>query len=174
MNLHPSLDSPALQAGLERFAAAKAFHARAHVDLEAAQAELQAAVTASDSARAAQASRSVLEAQIVADAVPAPTLDTDARSAMSHAVARLQSRWPEVEGYRRGAFVAERTVLGRRYASWSRFWLAWQPTGEPPEQGLALLAQASELATAFDEFFAVMPSEPARPDALQRAGVRAR
>ncbi len=167
MNLHPSLDSPALQAGLERYHQSRAFWNETQAALAGAREELQAATAAHDSARASQASRRVLEAQIVADAVPAPTLDTDTRSAVSHAVARLQSRWPEVENYRRGAFVAERTVLARKFASWSRFWLAWQPTGEPAEKGLDLLRQASELAEAFDEFFATMPPAPERP------GVRA-
>lgn len=175
MILHPSLDSTALQAGLDRYHRSRAFWNETQASLSGAREELKAATAAQDALRASEAARRVAECELVAGDVLEPSLDGDCRSAMCRAAESFMGRFErEVTSYHRGEYLRERGLLSRSFCLWARAWPAWARSGTPPEKGLELLAEASRLASLIDEFVRTMPPAIRRPDALQRAGVRVR
>ncbi len=171
-HLRSDVLTPAIRAGLDHFTASKARHVDARVRLDEARAALVVVVHNAPE-EATEVAEAVRRAELVAEACPAPELDSETAALIRDVVQRVDRKFlDEVCTPHRRTFIEERSRMAPARLALRIAFDKWSPTGTPAEAGITLLRMASEFADATDAYLATAEPEIIPEDSLVRQAPR--
>jgi uncharacterized protein with PIN domain len=171
----PDIDkvaTPELRAALARFSERRDARQRADADLQAARADLTAAIGAGDRERTSTLAGRLRELEIILEATPEPDFAREVAGNIRRVVEAVFVRFAAAVEARRGQHIEAARRAGMRWGQFQGRYRLWARDGADASEGVALVNEAGYWARWLDDFEATYPPTPRPADSLAHAAPR--